>query len=137
MNQPKIEKFPRYASKSAGFAENLNRSIKKTPKKSVFQNGDASRLDDLYIETKKENNAPHSTNELKPDIASLKKNENELSENPTCKRKKVKLKYEMNALDRTADKGKVFSEGDILIRSYKIYRKTEVINTIPSFRINI
>ena len=53
------------------------------------------------------------------------------------KRKKVKPKYEVNNLVRTADLKKTFSKGDTTNWSYKLYKITEIINhTIPSYRLD-
>ena len=53
------------------------------------------------------------------------------------KRKKVKPKYEIGDLIRTADLKKTFSKGDTTNWSYKLYKITEIINdTIPAYKID-
>ena len=53
------------------------------------------------------------------------------------KRKKVKPKYEIGDLIRTADLKKTFSKGDTTNWSYKLYKITEIINdTLPSYKID-
>ena len=52
------------------------------------------------------------------------------------KRKKIKPKFQINDLVRTADLKKTFSKGDTTNWSYKLYKITEIINdTIPSYYI--
>ena len=49
--------------------------------------------------------------------------------------KKIKLKFEVKDLVRTADLKKTFSKCDTTNRSYKLYKITEFINeTIPGYR---
>ena len=69
--------------------------------------------------------------------ASLKKNEGYVYKNLLDKRKKIKPKYEIGDLVRTADLKKTFSKGDTTNWSYKLYKITEIINdTIPSYRLD-
>ena len=85
----------------------------------------------------KYNNKIHSTIKLTPSQASLKENEEYVYQNLIDKRKKIKPKYKINDLVRTADLKKTFSKGDTTNWSYKLYKITEVINdTIPSYRID-
>ena len=74
---------------------------------------------------------------MTPTQASLKKNEGYVYKNLLDKREKVKPKYEMGDLVRTADLKKTFSKGDTTNWSYKLYKITEYINdTIPSYKID-
>ena len=74
---------------------------------------------------------------MTPIQASLKKNEGYVYKNLLDKRKKVKPKFQINDLVRTADLKKTFSKGDTTNWSYKLYKITENINdTIPSYRID-
>ena len=74
---------------------------------------------------------------MTPIQASLKKNEGFVYENLLDKRKKIKPKYEMGDLVRTADLKKTFSKGDTTNWLYKLYKITERINeTIPSYKID-
>ena len=87
--------------------------------------------------TKQYNNRIHSSTKLSPKDASLKKNEGFVYNNLLDKRKKVKPKYEIGDLFRTADLKKTFSKGDTTNWSYKLYKITEIINdTIPSYRLD-
>ena len=87
--------------------------------------------------TKQYNNKVHSSTKLSPKDASLKKNEGLVYKNLLDKRKKVKPKYEIGDLVRTADLKKTFSKGDTTNWSYKLYKITEIINdTIPSYHID-
>ena len=74
---------------------------------------------------------------MTPTQASLKKNEGYVYKNFLEKRKKVKPKYEIGDLVRTADLKKTFSKGDTTNWSYKLYKIKEIINdTIPSYKID-
>ena len=74
---------------------------------------------------------------MTPIQASLKKNEGYVYKNLLDKRKKVKPKFQMNDLVRTADLKKTLSKRDTTNWSYKLYQITEIINdTIPSYRID-
>ena len=74
---------------------------------------------------------------MTPIQASLKKNEGYVYKNLLDKRKKVKPKFQIYDLVRTADLKKTFSKGDTTNWSYKLYKITEIINdTIPNYKIN-
>ena len=74
---------------------------------------------------------------MTPIQASLKKNEGNVYKNILDKRKKIKPKYEIGDLVRTADLKKLFSKGDTFIWSYKLYKNTEIVNdTIASYRLD-
>ena len=74
---------------------------------------------------------------MTPIQASLKKNEAYVYKNLLDKRKKVKPKYEIDDIVRTADLKKTFSKGDTTNWSYKLYKITEIVNdTIPSYRLD-
>ena len=88
--------------------------------------------------TKQYNNRIHSSTKLTPIQASLKKNEGYVYKNLLDKRKKVKPKFQINDLVRTADlRDKRFLKSDTTNWSYKLYKITEIINdTIPSYRLD-
>ena len=74
---------------------------------------------------------------MTPIQASLKKNEGYVYKNLLDKRKKMKPKFQINDLVRTADLKRTFSKGDTTNWSYKLYKITEIINdTIPSYKID-
>ena len=74
---------------------------------------------------------------MSPIQASLKKNEGFVYKNLLDKRKKIKPKYEIGDLVRTADLKKTFSKEDTTNWSYKLYKITEIVNdTIPSYHID-
>ena len=82
---------------------------------------------------KQYNNRIHSSTKLTPIQASLEKNEGYVYNKLLDKRKKVKPKFQVNNLVRTADLKRTFSKGDTTNWSYKLYKVTEIINdTIPS-----
>ena len=67
----------------------------------------------------------------------MKKNEGFVYKTLLDKRKKIKPKYEIGNLVRTADLKKTFSKGDTTNWSYKLYKITEIIkDTIPSYHID-
>ena len=69
--------------------------------------------------------------------ASLKKNEGFVYQNLFDKRKKVKPKFQVNVVVRTADLKKTFSKSDLTNCSYKLCKVTEnIIDTIPSYKID-
>ena len=137
LNKNNIKLYSRNSSYGAVFAERFNRAIGDLLKKIVFENGDANWIDILQSITKQYNNRVHSSTKLSPKDASLKKNEGYVYKNLLDKRKKIKPKYEIGDLVRTAYLKKTFSKGDTTNWSYKLYKITEIINdTIPSYRLD-
>ena len=137
LNKNDIKLYSRNSSYGAVFAERFNRTIRDLLKKIVFEHGDANWIDVLQTITKQYNNRIHSSTKLTPIQASLKKNEGFVYKNLLDKRKKVKTKFQINDLVRTADLKKTFSKGDTTNWSYKLYKITEIINdTIPSYKID-
>ena len=137
LNKNNIKLYSRNSSYGAVFAERFNRTIRDLLKKPVFEKGDGNWIDVLQTITKQYNNKTHSSTKLTPTQASLKKNEGYIYKNLLDKRKKVKPKYEIGDLVRTADLKKTFSKGDTTNWSYKMYKITEIINdTIPSYKID-
>ena len=137
LNKNNIKLYSRNSSYGAVFAERFNRTIRDLLKKIVFERGDANWIDVLPTITEQYNNRIHSSNKLSPKDASLKKNEGVVYKNLLDKRKKVKPKFQINDLVRTADLKKTFSQGDTTNWSYKLYKITEnIIDTIPSYRLD-
>ena len=137
LNKNDIKLYSRNSSYGAVLAERFNRTIRDLLKKIVFENGDAKWIDILPTITKQYNNKVHSSTKLTPIQASLKKNEGCVYKNLLDKRKKVKPKFQINDLVRTADLKKTFSKGDTTNWSYKLYKITEINNdTIPSYKID-
>ena len=137
LNKNNIKLYSRNSSFGAVFAERFNRTIRDLLKKIVFEQGDGNWIDVLPTIAKQYNNKVHSSTNLSPKDASLKKNEGLVYKNLLDKRKKVKPKYEIGDLVRTADLKKTFSKGDTTNWSYKLYKITEIINdTIPSYRLD-
>ena len=137
LNKNNIKHYSRNSSYGAVFAERFNRTIRDLLKKIVFEKGDAKWIDVLPTITKQYNNKIHSSTKLSPKDASLKKNEGYVYRNLLDKRKKVKPKYEIGDLVRTADLKETFSKGDTINWSYKLYKITEIINdTIPTYHID-
>ena len=137
LNKNNIKLYSRNTSLGAVFAERFNRTIRDLLKKLVFERGDANWIDILPTITKQYNKRTHSSTKLTPIQASLKKNEGYVYKNLLHKRKKIKPKYEIGNLVRTADLKKTFSKRDMTNWSYKLYKITEIINdTIPSYRLH-
>ena len=137
LNKNKIKLYSRNSSYGAVFAERFNRTIRDLLKKIVFEQSDAKWLDVLPTITKQYNNRIHSSTKLTPIQASLKKNEGYLYKNLLDKRKKIKPKFQINDLVRTADLKKFFSKSDMTNWSYFLYKITEIINdTIPGYKID-
>ena len=137
LNKNNIKLYSRNTSLGAVFAERFNRTIRDLLKKIVFENGDANWIDVLQTITKQYNNRVHTSTKLTPTQASLKKNEGYVYKNLLDKRKKIKPKYEIGDLVRTADLKKTFSKSDSTNWSYKLYKITEIVkDTIPSYKID-
>ena len=116
--------------------ESYNLTIRNLLKRPVFEKGDGNWIDVLPTITKQYNNRIHSSTKWTPIQASLKKNEGYVYKNSLDKRKKVKPKYQLNDLVRTADLKRTFSKGDTTNWSYQLYEVTEIVNdTIPSYRL--
>ena len=137
LNENNIKLYSRNNSYGDVFAERFNRTIRDLLKKIVFEEGDAKWIDILPTITKQYNNRKHSSTKLTPIQASLKKNEGYVYKNLLDKRNKIKPKYEIGDLVRTANLKKTFSKGDTTNWSYKLYKITEIIkDTIPSYHID-
>ena len=137
LNNNNVKLYSRNTYLGAVFAERFNKSIRDLLKRPVFEKGDGNWIDVLPTITKQYNNRIHSSTKLTPIQASLKKNEGFVYKNLLDKRKKVKPKFQINDLIRTADLKKTFSKGDTTNWSYKLYKITEIINdTIPSYKID-
>ena len=115
LNKNNIKLYSRNSSLGAVFAERFNRTIRNLLKKIVFEKGDGNWIDVLPTITKQYNNRIHSSTKLTPIQASLKKNEGFVYKNLLDKRKKIKPKYEIGDLVRTADLKKTFSKSDTII----------------------
>ena len=92
LNKNDIKLYSRNTSLGAVFAERFNRTIRDILKKIVFEQGDAKWIDILPTITKQYNNRIHSSTNLSPKDASLKKNEGVVYKSLLDKRKKVKTK---------------------------------------------
>ena len=137
LNKNNIKLYSKNSSYGAVFAERFNRTFRDLLKRPVFEKGDSNWIDVLPTITKQYNNRKHSSTKLTPIQASLKKNEGFVYKNLIDKRNKIKPKYEIRDLVRTADLKKTFSKGDTTNWSYKLYKITEIINdTIPSYRLD-
>ena len=112
LNKNNIKIYSRNSSYGAVFAERFNRTIRDLLKKIVFEKGDGNWIDVLPTITKQYNNKVHSSSKLTPIQASLKRNEVYVYNNLLDKRKKLKAKYEIGDLVRTADLKKTFPKGD-------------------------
>ena len=121
----------------AVFVERYNKTIRNFLKKPVFENGDGKWIDVLPTITKQYNIRIHTSTKLSLKDASFKKNEGFVYKNLLDKCKKVKPKFQVNELVRTADLKKTFSKSDTTNWSYKLYKITEIINdTLPAFKID-
>ena len=134
LSKNNIKLYSRNSSYGAVFAERFNRTIRDRLKRIVFDQADAKWIDSLPNITKQYNNRVDTSTKLSPKDASLKKNEGFVYKNLLDKRKKVKPKFQINDLVRTADLKKTFSKSDTTNWPYKLYKITEIINdTIPSY----
>ena len=137
LNKNNIKLYSRSSSYGAVFAERFSRTIRDLLKKPVFERGDGNWIDVLQTITKQYNNKIHSSTKLTPIQASLTKNQGYVYKNLLDKRKKIKPKFQINDLVRTADLKKTFSKGYTTNWSYKLYKITEIFNdTIPAYKID-
>ena len=103
LNKNNIKLYSRNTSLGVVFAERFNPTIRDFLKKIVFERGDANWIDVLPTITKQYNNRIYSSTKLSPKDGSLKKNEGVVYKNLLDKRKRVKPKFQINDLVRTAD----------------------------------
>ena len=137
LNKNNIKLYSRNSSYGAVFAERFNRTIRDLLKKPVFEKGDGNWIDVLPKTMKQYNNRTHSSTKLSPVQASLKKNEGYVYKNLIDKRKKIKPKYEIGDLVRTANLKNTFSKSEMSNWSYKLYKITELNkDAIPSYHID-
>ena len=137
LNKNNIKLYSRNSSYGAVFAERFNRTIRDLLKKPVFEKGDGKWIDVLHTITKQYKNRIHSSTKLTPIQASLKKNEGFVYKNLLDKRNKIKPKFQINDLIRTADLKKTFSKGDTTNWSYKLYKIKEIVtDTVPTYRLD-
>ena len=137
LNKNNIKLYSRNSSFGAVFAERFSKTIRDHLKRPVYEKGDGNWIDILPTITKQYNNKVHSSTKLTPIQASLKENEGYVYKNLLDKRNKIKPKFQINDLVRTADLKKTFSKGDTTNWSYKLYKITEIIkDTIPSYHID-
>ena len=137
LNKNNIKHYSRNTYVGAVFAERFNKSIRDLLKRPVFEKADGNWIDVLPTITKQYNNRKHSSTKLTPIQASVKKNEGYVYRNLLDKRNKIKSKFQLNDLLRTADLRKTFSKGDTANWSKKLFKITEIINdTVPSYRLD-
>ena len=132
-----IQHYSRYTDKGPSIAERIIRTIRNLLKKPVFLAGNADWLSELSSIVNKHNNTIHHSIKMTPVQASKKVKEKLVYSNLQDKRKKFNPKFKLGQLVRTVDIKRVFSKGDSINFSYKLYTITEVIHdTIPSYRID-
>ena len=134
LNKNDIKLYSRNSSYGAVFAERFNRTIRDLLKKPVFEKCDGKWIDVLSTITKQYNKRIHSSTKLTPIQASLKKNEGYVYKNLLDKRKKIKPKFQINDLVRTADLRKTFSKGDTTNWSYISIIQLVPLKTTQSFK---
>ena len=126
-----------FTDKGPSIAERVNRTIRNLIKQPVFEKGRADWLPELPSVIEKYNIKIHRSTKKTPTQASKKSNEKLVFSNLQDKRKILNPKFNIAQLVRTADIKRVFSKGDSINYSYKLYTITEVIHdTIPSYRID-
>ena len=103
LNLNNIKHYSRNTSPGAVFSERFNLTIRILLKRPVFENVDSNWIDVLPEKTKQNNNRVHTSTKLTPIQASLEKNKDYVYKTFLDKRKKVKPKFQINDLVRTAD----------------------------------
>ena len=114
MNKNNIKIYSRNTSLGAAFGERFNRTIRDLLKRPVFDKGYGNWIDVLPTITKQNNIRKHSSTKLPPNQASLRKNKEYAFKNLLDKRKKVKPKFQLKDLVRTADLKRTISKGDTI-----------------------
>ena len=112
LNKINIKLYSRNSSYGAVFAERFNRTIGDLLKKPVSEKSDGNWIDILPTITKQYINRIHSSTKLTPIEASLKKNEGYVYKNLLNKRNRIKPKFQINDLVRTACLKRTFSKSD-------------------------
>ena len=126
LNKNNIKIYSRNKSYGAVFAERFNRNIRDLLKRPVFEKGDGNWIDDLQSITKQYISRMLSSTKLTPIQASLKKTEAYVNKNSFDKREKIKPKFQVNKLVRTADLKK---------RSQKVTQLIGLINCIKLLKL--
>ena len=117
--------------------ERVIRTRRNLLKKLVFVAGNADWLSEFSSVTRTYNNTIHHSTKMTPNQASKKSNEKLVYSNLQDQRVKQYPKFNLGQLVRSADIKRVFSKGDSINYSYKLYPITEVIyDIIPSYRID-
>ena len=98
LNDDNIKHYSVNISLGTVFAERFNRAIRDLLKRPVFEKGDANWIDVLPTITKLYINRIHSSTELTPIQASLKKNEKYIIKNLLDKRNKRSTKFKKTIL---------------------------------------
>ena len=130
--------YSRNTSPGAVFAERFIGTIRDLLKWIVFEQRGTKWIDVLHKITKQYNNRIHSLAKLTPIQASVNKKEGYVYKNLLDKREKIKPKFQVNDLLRTADLNKLFSKGDTTNWSYKLRKSTEIIiDTVASKKTTI
>ena len=96
----------------AVLTERFSKTVERKLRKPVFKNGDAKWIDVFPSLTKKCNKTFHTAKKVTSVKLSLKKNEKEVLEILKDKRQRPKPTFKVGIFVRTADKTKIFSEGE-------------------------
>ena len=132
LNNLNTKLYSRKTYLGAVFAERLIKSFEAILKRPVSERGNANWIDLLPMKTKYYINRKHSSTELKPTEASLKKKEGYVFQQLLDRREKIKPKYKLGDLVRAADLKKASSDW-----SYKLYKITKgIFDTKPSYKID-
>ena len=133
-----IQHYSRKGSLAAVFAERFNLRNRNLSKRPVFETSDGNWIDVICTITKQNNNRFHSSTKLTPIQASLDESEGFVNKNSLEKREKIKPKYKIGDLVRTADLKKTFSKSDTTNWSNKLYELTEIFDeTIPGYKRDV
>ena len=127
----------RNTDKGAVFAERFNRTVRGLLGRRFFEKGDGNWSDVSPTKTKQCINRVYTSIKLTTMQASLKKNDGYVYQNLLNKRKKIKPKFRVNELVRTANLKRLFSKGDTTNWSYNLHKiKEAIFDTISSYRID-
>ena len=128
LNKNNNKRFSTNTSLGVVFAERFDRTIEDLNKNPVFRSGDGNWLEILPTITKQGKTRTQFSTKMTPLQASLKKDEGPVYKFLLEKRTRIKTKFKIHDLIRTADLKRTFSKGDTTIKYYKLYEITESIN---------
>ena len=127
LNNINIKIYSRNRYLGAVFAERFIRTIRDLLQRPIFEKGDGNCIDVLPTKTKQYKKQLHTSFNLTPIQASLKKSEGYVYNNLLDKMKRTNPKFKIHDLVRVSDLKKTFLKDDTTNWSYRLFKITEII----------